>query len=227
MVGGFVDIGDLVTNAVVGSRFGLGLAWVVLVGVVGICVYAQMSGRVAAVSVGVMLAALLFMRRMAVMTKVSLDESSAHGLEVPAGVEIEINGGQQPVTGLYNAVKRAAKCEIKVPENSQAAATPMADSKSATPPSDPGTTGIPSALAVSLVRSKARCSVAKPSPSAISRSTTRSNSRAESRPGLLPLDGAPTRPIQSAVGSRQEGHGLDQRELPIRLAAVANSPAAT
>ena len=44
-IGGFVDIGDLVTNAVVGSRFGLGLAWVVLVGVVGICVYAQMSGR--------------------------------------------------------------------------------------------------------------------------------------------------------------------------------------
>jgi Mn2+/Fe2+ NRAMP family transporter len=49
-IGGFVDIGDLVTNAVVGSRFGLGLAWVVLVGVVGICVYAEMSGRVAAVS---------------------------------------------------------------------------------------------------------------------------------------------------------------------------------
>lgn len=49
-IGGFVDIGDLVTNAVVGSRFGLGLAWAVLVGVVGICVYAQMSGRVAAVS---------------------------------------------------------------------------------------------------------------------------------------------------------------------------------
>ncbi|MBM7502965.1 Nramp family divalent metal transporter [Agromyces aurantiacus] len=49
-IGGFVDIGDLVTNAVVGSRFGLGLVWVVLVGVVGICVYAQMSGRVAAVS---------------------------------------------------------------------------------------------------------------------------------------------------------------------------------
>lgn len=49
-IGGFVDIGDLVTNAVVGSRFGLGLAWVVVIGVVGICVYAQMSGRVAAVS---------------------------------------------------------------------------------------------------------------------------------------------------------------------------------
>lgn len=49
-IGGFVDIGDLVTNAVVGSRFGLSLAWVVAVGVVGICLFASMAGRVAAVS---------------------------------------------------------------------------------------------------------------------------------------------------------------------------------
>jgi len=49
-IGGFVDIGDLVTNALVGSRFGLSLAWVVVVGVVGICVFSEMSGRVAAVS---------------------------------------------------------------------------------------------------------------------------------------------------------------------------------
>ena len=49
-IGGFLDIGDLVTNAVVGSRFGLSLAWVVVVGVVGICIFAEMSGRVAAVS---------------------------------------------------------------------------------------------------------------------------------------------------------------------------------
>ncbi len=49
-IGGFLDIGDLVTNAVVGSRFGWSLAWVVVVGVVGICVFAQMAGRVAAVS---------------------------------------------------------------------------------------------------------------------------------------------------------------------------------
>ncbi|MBT0994502.1 divalent metal cation transporter [Cellulomonas sp. DKR-3] len=49
-IGGFVDIGDLVTNAVVGARFGTSLVWVVLVGVVGICLFAQMSGRVAAVS---------------------------------------------------------------------------------------------------------------------------------------------------------------------------------
>ncbi|HVD18528.1 MAG TPA: divalent metal cation transporter [Propionibacteriaceae bacterium] len=49
-IGGFLDIGDLVTNAVVGSRFGLSLGWVVVVGVIGICVFAQMAGRVAAVS---------------------------------------------------------------------------------------------------------------------------------------------------------------------------------
>jgi manganese transport protein len=49
-IGGFVDIGDLVTNALVGARFGMRLAWVVLVGVVGICLFAEMSGRIAAVS---------------------------------------------------------------------------------------------------------------------------------------------------------------------------------
>ncbi|MFC7595757.1 NRAMP family divalent metal transporter [Terrabacter sp. GCM10028922] len=49
-IGGFVDIGDLVTNGLVGARFGLSLGWVVVVGIVGICVFAEMSGRVAAVS---------------------------------------------------------------------------------------------------------------------------------------------------------------------------------
>src|SRR3954470_7963017 len=49
-IGGVGGSGALVTNAVVGSRFGLSLVWVVLVGVVGICVFANMSGRVAAVS---------------------------------------------------------------------------------------------------------------------------------------------------------------------------------
>src|SRR5204863_782455 len=48
--GGFVDIGDLVANAETGARFRMGLAWVVVVGVIGIIVYAEMSGRVAAVS---------------------------------------------------------------------------------------------------------------------------------------------------------------------------------
>jgi Mn2+/Fe2+ NRAMP family transporter len=49
-IGGFVDIGDLVASAETGSRFGLKLAWVLLVGVVGIIVYADMAGRVATVS---------------------------------------------------------------------------------------------------------------------------------------------------------------------------------
>jgi Mn2+/Fe2+ NRAMP family transporter len=49
-IGGFVDIGDLVTNATVGSRFGVSLVWVTLLGAVGIIVFAEMSGRVVAVS---------------------------------------------------------------------------------------------------------------------------------------------------------------------------------
>jgi Mn2+/Fe2+ NRAMP family transporter len=48
--GGFVDIGDLVANAETGARFGMGLAWVVVIGVIGIVLYAEMSGRVAAIS---------------------------------------------------------------------------------------------------------------------------------------------------------------------------------
>jgi Mn2+/Fe2+ NRAMP family transporter len=49
-IGGFVDIGDLVANALAGSRYGLSLAWATILGVVGICVFAEMSGRVAAVT---------------------------------------------------------------------------------------------------------------------------------------------------------------------------------
>src|SRR5918999_5759332 len=49
-IGGFVDIGDLVANALVGARIGWHLAWVVVLGVVGICLFAEMAGRVAAVS---------------------------------------------------------------------------------------------------------------------------------------------------------------------------------
>ncbi|MGY2874845.1 Mn2+/Fe2+ NRAMP family transporter [Marmoricola sp. URHA0025 HA25] len=49
-IGGFVDIGDLVFNAQTGARFGMSLALVTITGVVGICVFAEMSGRVAACS---------------------------------------------------------------------------------------------------------------------------------------------------------------------------------
>ena len=49
-IGGFVDIGDLVFNVEAGATFGYQLLWVVVVGVVGIIVYSEMCGRVAAVS---------------------------------------------------------------------------------------------------------------------------------------------------------------------------------
>ncbi len=46
-IGGFIDIGDLVADAQVGARFGLRLAWVTVVSVVGIMCFAEMAGRVA------------------------------------------------------------------------------------------------------------------------------------------------------------------------------------
>ncbi|MGB2572566.1 NRAMP family divalent metal transporter [Micromonospora citrea] len=49
-IGGFVDIGDLVAASQAGARFGMGHAWVLVLGVVGICAYADMAGRIAAVS---------------------------------------------------------------------------------------------------------------------------------------------------------------------------------
>jgi manganese transport protein len=49
-IGGFVDIGDLVFNTAAGATFGYQLVWVIPVGVVGIIVYSEMCGRVAAVS---------------------------------------------------------------------------------------------------------------------------------------------------------------------------------
>jgi manganese transport protein len=49
-IGGFVDIGDLVFNTQAGATFGFQLMWVVVIGVVGIIVYSEMCGRVAAVA---------------------------------------------------------------------------------------------------------------------------------------------------------------------------------
>jgi Mn2+/Fe2+ NRAMP family transporter len=49
-IGGFVDIGDLVFNTQAGAEFGFQLIWAVVVGVVGIMVFAEMCGRVAAVT---------------------------------------------------------------------------------------------------------------------------------------------------------------------------------
>lgn len=47
-IGGFMDIGDLVTDALIGARFGLGMVWVTVIAVIGITAYSEMCGRVAA-----------------------------------------------------------------------------------------------------------------------------------------------------------------------------------
>ena len=49
-IGGFMDIGDLVTDALIGARFGLGMVWVTVVAVIGITVYSEMAGRVATIT---------------------------------------------------------------------------------------------------------------------------------------------------------------------------------
>jgi Mn2+/Fe2+ NRAMP family transporter len=49
-IGGFVDIGDIVFNVAAGATFGYQLLWAIVIGVGGIITYAEMCGRVAAVS---------------------------------------------------------------------------------------------------------------------------------------------------------------------------------
>lgn len=49
-MGGFVEIGELVFTVNAGAKFGHHLLWVVLLGTVGIIVYGEMAGRIAAVS---------------------------------------------------------------------------------------------------------------------------------------------------------------------------------
>jgi manganese transport protein len=49
-IGGFVDIGDLVFNVQAGAAYRYSLLWPIPIGVLGIIVFAEMSGRVAAVA---------------------------------------------------------------------------------------------------------------------------------------------------------------------------------
>jgi len=49
-MGGFVEIGELVFTVNAGVKFGYSLLWMVAVGTVGIIVFAEMSGRIAAVT---------------------------------------------------------------------------------------------------------------------------------------------------------------------------------
>jgi Mn2+/Fe2+ NRAMP family transporter len=48
-LGGFVDIGELVFAIQGGAKFGYALLWVVVLGTIGIILYAEMAGRIAAV----------------------------------------------------------------------------------------------------------------------------------------------------------------------------------
>lgn len=49
-IGGFVDVGNLVTSGITGARYGLSLAWALVLGTVAMTVYAEMAGRVSAVA---------------------------------------------------------------------------------------------------------------------------------------------------------------------------------
>jgi manganese transport protein len=48
-LGGFVDIGELVFTLQAGAKFGYALLWVLVVGTIGIILFGEMSGRIAAV----------------------------------------------------------------------------------------------------------------------------------------------------------------------------------
>jgi Mn2+/Fe2+ NRAMP family transporter len=49
-IGGYLDIGDLVFNTEAGAIFGYQLLWTLPVGVLGIMVFAELSGRIAAIA---------------------------------------------------------------------------------------------------------------------------------------------------------------------------------
>src|SRR5215213_5737414 len=48
-MGGFVEIGELTFAVNAGTHFGYRLLWIVAIGTIGIMVYCEMAGRVAAV----------------------------------------------------------------------------------------------------------------------------------------------------------------------------------
>jgi manganese transport protein len=48
-IGGFVDIGNIVTSGITGARYGTSLVWAVVLGTAGMTLYGEMAGRVSAV----------------------------------------------------------------------------------------------------------------------------------------------------------------------------------
>src|SRR3954447_18247511 len=49
-MGGFVEVGELVFSVNAGAKFGFSLLWVMALGTLGIIVFGEMSGRIAAVT---------------------------------------------------------------------------------------------------------------------------------------------------------------------------------
>lgn len=49
-IGGMIDVGNLVANPQAGARFGMGLAWVIAFGVIGVMLYMEMGARIAVLS---------------------------------------------------------------------------------------------------------------------------------------------------------------------------------
>ena len=49
-IGGFVDVGNLVTSGITGARFGMSLTWAIVIGTIGMTLYGEMAGRVSAVA---------------------------------------------------------------------------------------------------------------------------------------------------------------------------------
>jgi manganese transport protein len=49
-IGGFVDIGNLVTSGITGARFGMSLTWALLFGTFAMVLFGEMAGRVTAVT---------------------------------------------------------------------------------------------------------------------------------------------------------------------------------
>jgi manganese transport protein len=49
-IGGFVDVGNIVTSGITGARFGMALTWAIVLGTLAMTFYGEMAGRVAAVA---------------------------------------------------------------------------------------------------------------------------------------------------------------------------------
>lgn len=47
-IGGFVDIGNIVTSGITGARYGTSLVWAIVLGTIAMTLFGEMAGRVSA-----------------------------------------------------------------------------------------------------------------------------------------------------------------------------------